>query len=919
MSHEATSGNLSGSRGRLITSVLAGVLVTAVARLLVAGLTGTRAGAADAVVAGLTGGVAMGAVEWMRARRVARGWRIAAAVVAVPTIAVFWVATVLVTSGALTLGQALYAIALAALALGALGRGTRAVAEEKRGAELSRLLGVGLVALWIVHPYVTDRIVGGEDARWYASVFEDFLAQWRQGVFPVFVGQGENGFNGVVHLFRSAPAHLYLGGVLDALTWRSLGPVAVQHATVLVAALAAGFGTYFGLLMLVPGARWRAAVAACLYVLCPGVVATLICSDMFMTFMAVPLLPLMVIGNVRAARPDHPRYGLLAVVLALAWYCHPPLALWGLLISAVAQAGVLAGTTEPGARVRAAIPAAMLFVGLTCFYFVSMSEVPALSHLPLLPGLMQIGGMVLLGVGLARWLAEMRWRELGWSAAGLAVLGGIEPAWFLWGATATVVVLLTGIVRGRHASLSSHGRFVALFVAFAVGLVAAAVFTREVLVGRSLEVESLRLIRAKLDVAWRPIQGPGGRRWSEFQLGWSLFAALGAGAVAVFIRRRAELRWIIVPVAVLVLADFPVSRASDFFVVTFPTALAEVLSFPLFQRELPVLAALATVGGFLAISGSGGRPALRRAGAVALGLALLWSLAESRKVARFARNATASRDETAAVLRPENLRRLRYSYDLVAWPRYFQDAWLDWRMESRVLDARGAVVVGPVEIAEAMREATPAAKLSFTATADRDHPRMLVLAPVVTVPPRSRILLRIAFARERESDRLLVTGRRTGREVFLPAVPADGARAHVVSLVNSGDEADAVRLTFLRARAEPLPAGDFADAEVIRYDESRHPISVESLMPYRARVRSPQAGTLELPRVFVPGYRAWVDGQEAEVRASSEHLVAVPIPAGEHQVRVAYVGTTLSWAALAVSAATLLVAAGFAVCRWFAR
>jgi uncharacterized membrane protein YfhO len=72
-------------------------------------------------------------------------------------------------------------------------------------------------------------------------------------------------------------------------------------------------------------------------------------------------------------------------------------------------------------------------------------------------------------------------------------------------------------------------------------------------------------------------------------------------------------------------------------------------------------------------------------------------------------------------------------------------------------------------------------------------------------------------------------------------------------------------------------------------------------MPYRARVKASEGETLETFRAYMPGYRATVDGNDARVTQSKEHLVAVAVPAGIHDVEVRFAGTARLWAAAIVS------------------
>jgi hypothetical protein len=80
----------------------------------------------------------------------------------------------------------------------------------------------------------------------------------------------------------------------------------------------------------------------------------------------------------------------------------------------------------------------------------------------------------------------------------------------------------------------------------------------------------------------------------------------------------------------------------------------------------------------------------------------------------------------------------------------------------------------------------------------------------------------------------------------------------------------------------------FARVSVNEYDPSRLPIQVNSWIPYRADVRSPQRAWLETPRMFQRGYVASVNGNPARVENSRQGLVSIEVPAGTAKVVLKY-------------------------------
>jgi len=79
-------------------------------------------------------------------------------------------------------------------------------------------------------------------------------------------------------------------------------------------------------------------------------------------------------------------------------------------------------------------------------------------------------------------------------------------------------------------------------------------------------------------------------------------------------------------------------------------------------------------------------------------------------------------------------------------------------------------------------------------------------------------------------------------------------------------------------------------AKVYAFQPDDLPIRTNSLIPLSLSVTAPEAAFVETPRVFIPGYRAAVDGVTTAVVRSPQGLVSVLIPAGRSEVVVSYVG-----------------------------
>ena len=79
-----------------------------------------------------------------------------------------------------------------------------------------------------------------------------------------------------------------------------------------------------------------------------------------------------------------------------------------------------------------------------------------------------------------------------------------------------------------------------------------------------------------------------------------------------------------------------------------------------------------------------------------------------------------------------------------------------------------------------------------------------------------------------------------------------------------------------------------------------------------ARTQSGAPGWLVFSEVHDPGWRAWVDGAPAPVLRADLALVAVPVPAGEHEVLLRYTAPWV-WRGIAVGLLGLALWLGLVV------
>lgn len=241
-------------------------------------------------------------------------------------------------------------------------------------ADLLLLTALVPVALFSVHPYLGNRLVGAGDSYHYALQAADAVTQIRHGVMPVFVGQSDYAFNGSIHTLRTAPYFTHLAGLLDWLTGRRLSFVTLQNLTVACTAVLAAWAAYAACLLVSGGRRLAAGILAALYVLSPAIMGPLALHDMFATYMAAPWLILCWAGIAGSWRHENVAAAqfLAAGALGLCWYAHSPLAAWLTLVWGAGQIGRLLLAGGGAGQWRRQAAAGLLLAGLVAYLFTSV-------------------------------------------------------------------------------------------------------------------------------------------------------------------------------------------------------------------------------------------------------------------------------------------------------------------------------------------------------------------------------------------------------------------------------------------------------------------------------------------------------------------------------------------------------------------
>jgi len=711
------------------------------------------------------------------------------------------------------------------------------------------LLRLGLLtgfACWLAHPFLTARLIGGGDAWWYANMLRDFLTQVRGGIFPVWTGQTEFAFNGAVYPLRAAPFYQHLAGLLDLLTGRRLDTFALQNATVFVSLLGGVHVAYFALCRLAPARRNLAAVLSALYVACPGVLGLITSQDLYSSCLATPFLPLVTCGLALSLREDGA--------------CHAETSCEGGPVAPTCLDGVARRrkleTSEGGWKAQR-----MMVVGLALTWY---------AHAPLAAWLTLIS----IGVQAVRLVLHGFSRQVCKEVAGGALL-------------------FAGLVAGVFASVATlRGGDSAGIIPYAIE-----------------RVRIVAALREAFPHSLLPVGMPA-TSLGDLQLGYALWAVLGAGCAASLTPGRRRLLPLTAAAVVLVVLLLPIPSVTPWLWNSVPESLARLTYYWPMHRLYPVLAALALPLGMLAFSSGHARS---RFLLPALGvLAVLWSGWEAGKLVATAQVRTATWQETALKERPENAPLMNHAYGLsLALPSYFSNGVMDPWFELRVLGGTGRRVIMQDNASFVLRP-NPPPWCDFTAKRDV-NPGIWNLSPELVLQPGRRHLLEFDFGGQRYAGTLQIEGPHFFRQYLLPAsgqalaFGAKGFSAHWLPLWTTTDRPETIRLRFIPdASITTNRPPVFARYRWHTVDPQALPLRIAALSPLHLTVALEKPGLLETFRMQFPGYRAQVDGKDSTVERSPNGMVAVALPAGTHTVGIDYRPPAWLQLALAVSAATWL-------------
>jgi len=812
-----------------------------------------------------------------------------------------------------TPGALVYWAAAAALLVAGLRWIARRNSDPGRnpGAEALRIVSLAGAMGWASSHLLTMHFAGGLDARWYGYTMIDALEQARHGHWPVFVGQGEFQWNGAIHPIRSAPYLSNLAILLDVLTLRRLTPLGVQHLTLILSLVQAVVLTYILLVRCAPRARWLAWICALAWGLAPMMVAYLVAQEMFMTVMSFGWLPLVYFGNVRMIQRDD-RVGqvCLACGLALTWMSHAAVALWATIITAVIQGLRLLLRDFTWPAWRRTLLFGLLFAWLGAYYFCSMAE---LSLAKTSDSTSALAGLFMLIAALAALIRAAvggTWRWWLVALAGLPVLWICNRLYFNWLVALHAWTLLLRAWRRWLGAGTLRPRLPELLMAgFLVSIAVAVQFPFFMPPLDFVRGQQAAAMLSPLSPAIFMPVSPEAAQLTDLQLGFVLWAVAAAGCLLAWLRGGWEARLLCLAAAFVLGFIAPIPGLTPGLMLAVPAWLYGICSVSLWMRLLPNFSLLAVFVLFLVLAQWAPRRTAVRwlAGILFVALsacALDWDVKELSKLRRRAAASVNSAEGTEGFYREDTAQLYSYSYDNMAWPGYLINATTDYHLESRLLRAADMRI-----IPEPLLDAPGGEEVTLTTNPDPREPTWLRLAPSLRLAPGERMILKFSFFAKDYNGTLIFQGPRGFyRNYYLPSAgffPKSFGVApgnpKTLALWNRLGEPQDITAVFLVA--EPRPAyGDFARIRIQRYRPEDLQIDTLGLIPYHARVKASEPVFLETPRVFIPGYRAKVDGRPVPVTPSSDVLAMVRLDPGIHDVVVAYRPTLKLLLALCVSA-----------------
>jgi hypothetical protein len=229
-----------------------------------------------------------------------------------------------------------------------------------------RILVLLALTAYAYHPFFTENNMGNRDAQFYQYMLHDALIQLKNGYFPPYAGQSVFAPLGTPHV--NAPMYLFFGILLNAITFGELSPLLIQHLTIFFSAFLAVIILYVLVRALSPNLKWQAVFIAFLYISCPAIMALPYSLDAYLSFMAIPFIPIVFYGAIQIYRKNRLQdYILVSVAFACLLMAHAPITFWTLFL--FGPVFLLLALRQKFGIYKLAL-AAILFIGLSIWQVV---------------------------------------------------------------------------------------------------------------------------------------------------------------------------------------------------------------------------------------------------------------------------------------------------------------------------------------------------------------------------------------------------------------------------------------------------------------------------------------------------------------------------------------------------------------------
>jgi len=397
-----------------------------------------------------------------------------------------------------------------------------------------------------------------------------------------------------------------------------------------------------------------------------------------------------------------------------------------------------------------------------------------------------------------------------------------------------------------------------------------------------------------------------GMELRDFQLGFTLLTlATVIAAIALrFPGRTARVSTILLCVGLILV--WPFSPLTDWIWERMPGSIVDLAFFWPMQRIYLPLAGLIVLATAAVLADQQSR-AVTLVLNVCLAAGVLWSTQQAAVFHRLEFRRRANYEDTELRMRAENRSLMNHSYGLFPrLPPTFSNGVVDPLLGLRLLASDLKTVIEQNDALTPQPISMEAASGVFETRKD-PNPGIWDLSPNFTLTPGKRLIVTFDFQGEQPSGILQLEGQGFFRQYILPQSGEDQAwgcgpnNSRRLSLWTTEGNAVSVRIRYIPTPALPMPptlwhfyAQPISEATWRFRTVSQTPLTLET--------QAASAGWLETPRMYLPGYKATVNGGPALVRASANGLAAVQVPAGRSRLVVTYVAPFWVRGGFAISA-----------------